>query len=311
MRLRYAADLRTLLWLFFAACNCVAIWMLPTMRMWLLPVACYFALSAGIIAHNHNHSPTFKSRTANEVLNHVATLFYGFAAFNWVPTHNQNHHKFTNAEGDATITWRHSNKHNAFVAFTYPFVSAYFQAPLIDRYVKDAKARKPKLFKSLVVQLVICWGLPVVLTFVDWRATLISLWIPRFFSLWTIMWFNYGQHVHCDPFSKWNHSRNFTSPVLNFLLFNNGLHTIHHMKPGSHWSVAKELHAEVESNIDPELNQKSLIWWMVKCYLLAIVAPSVGTQQVGRAPFDPPPRFESVEEMAANEGGQPVTAAAE
>ncbi len=288
MKLRYAADIKTILWLFLAFVNAVAVWMLPQHRAWLVPVACYFALAAGIIAHNHNHSPTFKSRRANEILNNVATLFYGFAAFNWIPTHNLNHHKHTNGPGDATITWRYSKKHNALVALVYPFVSAAYQAPLIDGYVKESRKKRPAQHRSIMIQLVLCWGLPIALTFVDWRATVAALWIPRFFSLWTIMYFNYGQHVHCDPWSKWNHSRNFTSPILNFLLFNNGLHTVHHMKPGAHWSTLPKLHAEVAANMDPSLNQRSLFVWMFKCYVLALFVPKLGTQQIGRAAYDPP-----------------------
>src|SRR5262245_57935657 len=99
MKPRYAADYKTILWLFLAAVNAVAIWALPQVRAYLVPSMCYFALTAGIIAHNHNHSPTFKNRRANDLLNYVATVFYGFAAFNWIPTHNLNHHKFQNAPG--------------------------------------------------------------------------------------------------------------------------------------------------------------------------------------------------------------------
>lgn len=284
MRPRYAADYKTLLWLALAGVNVAAMWFRPQLRPYLLPLACYFALAAGIIAHNHNHCPTFKSRTANDLLNHLATLFYGFAAFNWIPTHNLNHHKFQNARGDATITWRYSAKHNLLTAITYPFVSMAFQAPLIDRYVKESRTKRPRMYRSIMVQLVLCWGLPIALTFVDWRATVWAFWIPRFFSLYAICYFNYGQHVHTDPKSQWNHSRNFTSPVLNFLLFNNGYHTIHHMQAGSHWSVAKEKHDEIAANIDPSLNQPSLFVWMLKSYVFSIVAPSVGTHQVGAAP---------------------------
>jgi fatty acid desaturase len=295
MKLRYAADIKTILWLFFATVNVVAIWVVPAARPALVPLACYFALCAGLIAHNHNHCPTFKSKRANEILNHVATVFYGFAAFNWIPTHNLNHHKFTNGPGDATITWRNSKKHNALVAFTYPFVSMVMQVPLIDAYVREARVKRPAQYRSIMVQLVICWGLPIALTFVDWRATVASLWIPRFFSLYTIIYFNYGQHVHCDPWSKWNHSRSFTGPLLNFLLFNNGLHAAHHMKPGAHWSTLPELHAEIAPKIEPELNQRSLLVWMFKCYVLALFVPRLGTQQIGRPAYDPPAKVEALE----------------
>lgn len=288
MKPRYAADYRTILWLFFAMVTAVAIWMFPQARAYLVPLQCYWALCAGIIAHNHNHCPTFKSRTGNDMLNYVATAFYGFAAFNWIPTHNLNHHKFQNAPGDATITWRTSRKHNALVAFTYPFVSMAMQVPLIDAYVKESRTKRPAQYRNIMIQLVICWGLPIALTLVDWRATVAAIWIPRLFSVYAIIYFNYGQHVHCDPYSEWNHSRNFTGRVLNFLLFNNGLHTVHHRKAGSHWSLAYKLHAEIEANIDPSLNQANLAKWMINSYVLSLFSAKFGTHQVGRAPYDPP-----------------------
>jgi fatty acid desaturase len=271
-----------------ATVNAVAIWFWPVARPVLVPLACYFALTAGLVAHNHNHCATFHDRRLNLALNHLATVFYGFAAFNWIPTHNQNHHKFQNALGDATITWRFSNRHNALVAFAYPFVSMVAQIPLIDAYVRKARATKPDQYRDILLQLVICWGLPIVPTLIDWRATVAAIWIPRAFSLYVIIYFNYVQHVHCDPYSEWNHSRSFTGRLTNFLLFNNGFHAVHHMRPGAHWSVLPKLHAEVAHRMDPRVNERSLFLWMVDCYLLAPFDARRGTQQIGRCGADVP-----------------------
>jgi len=298
MRPRYAADYKTLLWLAMATANVVVIWLKPQTRPYLVPLACYFALCAGLVAHNQNHCPTFKSRPLNDLLNHWATVFYGFAAFNWIPTHNNNHHKFQNAPGDATITWRFTNKHNALVAFTYPFVSMVVQVPLINAYVREMKTKKPAHHRQIVIQLIICWAVPIALTLVNWRAALMAMWIPRFASLFLITYFNYSQHVHCDPWSRWNHSRSFTSPILNFLLFNNGYHAVHHLKPGAHWSTLKEAHVAIADKIDPSLNVSSYWVWAVKQYLLAPFFPRVGTHQIGRAPFDPPAEGMELEEYA-------------
>src|SRR5689334_9690541 len=60
LRPRYAADYRTLLWLAMATANLVTIWFVPPARPFLVPLACYFALTAGLFAHNHNHCATFK-----------------------------------------------------------------------------------------------------------------------------------------------------------------------------------------------------------------------------------------------------------
>jgi fatty acid desaturase len=115
-----------------------------------------------------------------------------------------------------------------------------------------------------------------------------TLLIPAFFALWTIMLFNYDQHVHTDPWSKHNHSRSWDGKLLNFLLFNNGLHSAHHENPGVHWSKLPEVHAAVAPLIDPVLIERSLFWYWAREYFVAPFIPSMGSKQIGRAPFDAP-----------------------
>jgi fatty acid desaturase len=108
--------------------------------------------------------------------------------------------------------------------------------------------------------------------------------VPAFFALWTIMLFNYEQHVHADPWSKHNHSRSWEGAWLNFLLFNNGYHAAHHEHPGAHWTELKRYHEELAPHINPALNQRSLWWYWFKQYFLAPVVPSLGTRQLGAEP---------------------------
>jgi fatty acid desaturase len=103
-------------------------------------------------------------------------------------------------------------------------------------------------------------------------------------SLWTIHLFNYEQHVRTDPWSKHDHSRNFVSPVLNFLLFNNGYHTAHHENPGLHWSRLPDAHVKIADAIHPDLKQGSLWWYWLKQYVLSPFYPPLATVQIGRDP---------------------------
>ena len=271
----------------------------PELAVWLCPLSCYLALSAGVIAHNHNHTPTFRDRRHNGVFGNWLSIFYGYPTFAWVPTHNLNHHKFVNKAGDATITWRHTNKHNALVAATYFFVSSWYQSEPIKDYIQKAKEKNPELYRTIVGQYVF-FGTTHVALFAlaialhGWRVGFL-VWslmflIPAFFALWTIMLFNYIQHVHTDPWSDHNHSRSFVGAVLNFLLFNNGLHSAHHEMAGAHWSTLPDLHRKLAPLIDPRLNEPSFWLFCLKNYLLAPVFPSLGTKQLGRAPFDDPAR---------------------
>jgi fatty acid desaturase len=269
----------------------------PEWVPYLSPLSFYFALACGIIAHNHNHCPTFASKRANHVFAAWISLFYGYPTFAWIPTHNLNHHRYVNAEGDATITWRHTNRHNVLVAASYFFVSSYYQSAPINDYIKQAKIKNPELYRRILLQYVV-WGggyLGMFALAVALHGFATGLYVfgfamglPALFSLWTIMLFNYDQHVHADPFSETDHSRSFTSPTLNFLLFNNGYHNAHHERPGAHWTELKALHEKLAPNIHPSLNQKSVWWYWFKQYALTPFFPSLGSVQLGAGPDKPP-----------------------
>jgi hypothetical protein len=58
--------------------------------------------------------------------------------------------------------------------------------------------------------------------------------------------------------------------------------------PGAHWSTLRDAHEKIAPQIHPELNQRSFFGWCFRSYVLALFVPSLGTRQVGRAPFEPP-----------------------
>jgi fatty acid desaturase len=295
---RYAADYKTLLWVLILAPATAAIQFAhPELIKYMWWLSCYFAIATGTIAHNHNHCPTFPNKRLNAIFANWISLIYGFPTFAWIPTHNLNHHKFVNTEGDATITWRFTNRHNIFVAATYFFVSSYYQQFPTKAFIDKARAKNPQLYRRIIGQYVFWAGGYVCLFALAMllhgpRTGLyvfgITVALPAFVSLWTIMLFNYEQHVHTDPWSKHDHSRSFISPTLNFLLFNNGLHAAHHENPGLHWSKLPEAHAKIADQINPVLNQTSVWWYWLKQYLIVPFAPSLGTVQLGPGPDQPP-----------------------
>jgi fatty acid desaturase len=304
---RFTADYRTLFWAFVLTPAFVAIqFARPELAPYLFWISAYLALACGVIAHNHNHCPTFAHKTANQVFATWIAIFYGYPTFAWIPTHNLNHHKFVNRAGDATITWRYTDKHNALVAFTYPVVSSYWQSDPIKAFIKKARTTNPKLFRMIISQYVIVFGSQLgLLTLaigLHGIKTGLFVWslaclIPALFALWTIMLFNYEQHVHTDPWSKHNHSRSFDGKLVNFFLFNNGLHAAHHENPGTHWSKLREAHAKIAPHVDPRLIHGSMWWYFFKVFVLSVFSDRFTTTQVGRAPFDAadgkPPDLES------------------
>jgi beta-carotene hydroxylase len=295
--LKNPADRRTVLWVLLAPVFVGLQYASPALVPYLSPVSFYLALACGVIAHNHNHCQTFHSKAANRWFGLWISLFYGYPTFAWIPTHNLNHHRYVNREGDATITWRFTNSHNALVAVTYFFVSSYYQSKPINDFIANAKAKNPTLYRQIMTQYAVWIGSYLAMLALGiWLYGVstgfyvfgFSIGLPALFSLWTIMLFNYDQHAHTDPFSEYDHSRSFTSGAVNFLLFNNGYHLVHHTHPGTHWSKLPALHAEVEHLIHPSLKQKSLAWYWFKQYALAPIFPSLGTVQLGPGPMNPP-----------------------
>lgn len=293
MRPKNPADYRSILWVALAAGIAILQYAWPQTVFYALPFSCYLGIACGVITHNHSHRPTFAKRWSNNAFGHVLTFFYGYPTLMWLPTHNMNHHRFVNRRGDATITWRYTNRHNLFVALSYFFVSAWFQSEPIQRYIRRAKLTNRHLYGRILVQ----YGLwiayiAVTLTLAlalhplrtGLRVWIFATFLPAFASLFLIMFFNYTQHVHTDAFSEHDHSRNFTGGIFNFLFFNNGYHTAHHNRPGLHWSELPAAHALIAGAIAPQLNEPNLVWYLFRQYVLALVSPGRATRQLGPEP---------------------------
>jgi beta-carotene hydroxylase len=309
MFLRNKADYRTVVWVAMAVALVAIQYRWPSTVVFLCPASCYLAIACGVISHNHNHQPTFSVRRLNHGFGHLLTIFYGYPTLMWIPTHNLNHHRFTNRPGDATITWRYTSLHNLLVVLTYPFVSGYFQSEPIKTYIRRAKAKNTSLHSRIVFQYVF-WigvyaGMLVLALYLyqDLRnGTGLYVWffaliLPAITSATVIMMFNYIQHVHADVWSDHDHSRNFTSRSFNYLFFNNGYHTAHHIRPGLHWSALKEAHQKIERQIDPSLNEASLCWFVIRQYVLSPFFPSLGTIQVGGPPGQLPEMTRKIVEI--------------
>lgn len=268
--LRYAADIRTLIYMAVTTALLIVQWSRDSFSSVLFIACLFMAVSVSVIAHNHNHLTIWKSKTLNALTDYWLTLFYGFPTFVWIPTHNQNHHKFNNREGDYTITYRYTEKTNLLTLLTYPSMSAFHQQKPIRDYLTKQYRINQSRFWFCISQYVVLVAFLVGAFLIDWKKALLYVFIPQQVSLFVVLVFNYLQHVHADEESPINHSRNIVGPVMNWFLFNNGLHTAHHDNPGLHWSKTPAAHAEIADKIDPRLNEQSLWWLLIRVYVLGL-----------------------------------------
>jgi len=274
--LRYKADRRTLAYMFFTTALLYVQWNIVGFNIFLYIVCLFMAIAVAVIAHCHNHLPIWRKRSLNILTDYWLTLFYGFPAFGWIPTHNKNHHVLNNKKGDYTITYRITEKNNFFSLVSYPSISSFYQQKPIRDYLKNLwKTDRPEFYAAFLQYFALA-ALYAVAFYFDWQKALIFIVIPHQVSLFSVLIFNYVQHVHADEESAMNHSRNFTG-FLNVLLFNNGYHTIHHERAGIHWSEVPAAHKKIEHLIDPALLEKGFWSYVFRAYFLSPINKRFGT----------------------------------
>jgi len=234
-----------------------------------LPLFMLFCIADAVIAHNHNHVPIFKNKWANLATGCLISFFYGFPSFGWIPTHNLNHHSYNNRPGDLSITTRPLRRPSIWAELMYPTVVSLTQTRVLMPFLKRRwKMGDRFMVYRAVVEYAFFYGVMITLFVIDWQKALLFAVLPQQISLFTIQSFNYLQHVETNADTDYNHSRNFTGKLLNAFLFNNGYHTVHHEKPGLHWSLAPEAHAKVAHLIDDRLQQKNAFTYWLGRFIL-------------------------------------------
>ena len=275
--LKNKKDMRTLFFIFLLTGVFTLHWFSDGINFWLLSAQCLLALSITSMVHNQVHVPMIKSKILNGIYEFWLTFFYGYPSYAWVPTHCKNHHVFGNRKGDFAPSYGLSEQNTLQTVLSYPSWSGWVQQKMNFLYIKKQwhKNRKESLyFASQFLFLVIAM---VSFFIIDWKKALVLVVIPQQIALNMVLVFNYIQHIHCDEESKMNHSRNFLGRGLNFLLFNNGYHTVHHLRPTMHWSQLKQFHQSVETQIHPDCNETSLLGYFFRVYGLGLFSKKFST----------------------------------
>jgi len=279
MRLRFTEDRRTLIWAFVLfPLGPSLVWCQPALLPWLTPLLLYCSYLAGVLTHNHNHLPVFHGRASNLAYGAWLSVFYGFPIVSWLPTHNQNHHQHHDGEGDLTATRALAPSDGVLAALVYPLRSSAAQLPLLGAFVRRAyRARSWQLRRIVIETTALGLGHAAALGAFTLRhgwsrgslLYFLAVGAPALLGSYWMMLTNYLQHVGCDPSSPHDHSRNFVSPLFNWFVFDNGLHTVHHEHPTLHWSRTRALHAARAAQVRPELDRPGTpLGFFVRRYLL-------------------------------------------
>lgn len=264
--LRYRADWRTLLYIAITTALFVSFWVDGFHWYTYIPFL-FFSVSVAVMTHNHMHISIWTWKPLNVLTDWWLTVFYGVPIFTWLPTHNRNHHRFTNREGDTSITYRHTEENNLLSLLSYPSVSGFHQlTQSVVPYMSEVRRKDPRTFYENWLQVIILFSWIIGFLVFDFWGAILYVIIPQQFSAFSVFVFNYVQHIHTDEESDYNNSRNFMG--VNWCLFNNGYHTAHHERANVHWSELKAEHAKVVDKIDPSLIEPTFLGFIFRVYIL-------------------------------------------
>lgn len=267
--LRHPADARQLLIVAIYLGSIFGMYFVPAMRhVLVLGVAFAFSFFTMLVAHNHLHQSIFVSRRLDRAFRLVLSFCALYPISTNVPAHNLVHHRF---QDEGQIDWADPS----WVSFRWNLLNL-LHFPNAIGTVGIAGTRRFMLARAgralrgqYLREQIFAFGLTGVLLAWDPWAALFYVVLPQLWGARSILRLNLLQHDGCDLSSRWNHSRNFVGRVLNWFMCNNGLHTIHHDRPGLHWSQLREHHErEIAPHIDPRLDQRSLLVYVVRAYLL-------------------------------------------
>lgn len=213
-----------------------------------------FSAMPGSISHNHHHVPTFTRPLLNRWYEVILFLETGVPPYAWTLHHNIGHHKdYLDQEKDPA-NWRLADG-SVMSRVRYDVVGALRIYPEIWRIGRDHPVLFRRFKRWSSVSLVVLG----VFVAIDPAKALVLFIAPMPLMYLGLLDNTYMQHSDLDTSSELTASRNTVNKFYNFISWNLGYHTAHHMKPYVHWSRLPGLYAELESRIPDGLKCNSVL----------------------------------------------------
>lgn len=283
--MRYWRDWQSILYLL--ALPALVLWLWVYGFSWPGYVLVLF-LSVGISAvhHNHTHQRMWRYRWLNRLTDFWISILQGHPTFVFYPAHIGNHHRYKHSARDLARTYRFTtpgargDSNHLLGYLLHPLQAIGVLYPLFFVWLKHLYQRHRGVFWYCLAQYAVVIVLWLTLATIDIQKFLVLILIPQLHGLHWLLATNYLQHAHADGSGQGlNFARNFEGMV-NTLLFNIGLHTAHHQHPRAHWSELTHLHKSYKTQINPRLNEKGLLQYMLRVYLLGLLHPRFRTQSL-------------------------------
>lgn len=219
-----------------------------------------------IINHNHVHVRMGRTQGANRIIALLLTMAKGHTSSTVIIPHNRIHHLHGGDDRD----WMPNSfaGHGWGIARILRYIVRSSVNTRRLRNLPGAPTLGRRGARSQFAERVTLWAVIAITLAIDPVRSALFIYLPWLFGMAALVAVNLLQHDGCDPASGHDHSRNFVGRLSNWLFFNNGYHTAHHLRPAMHWSLLPEFHRQIEGRMRrPELNQPSLWRFLVREYV--------------------------------------------
>jgi fatty acid desaturase len=221
-----------------------------------------FAVMLGpfvLMLHNTSHRKLFKKEYSflNHYIPWVLGPFFGESPETYFHHHIGMHHTENNLSADlsSTMAYQRDNLKDFLTYFGRFILMGIVE---LSMYFKRKKQSKflIKIRLGEFSFILMC----LVLSFFNWKATLVVFVIPFFFVRFAMMAGNWAQHAFIDasdPGNSYRNSITCINSVYNKKCFNDGYHIGHHLRPGMHWT---EMPKNFLDSIEAYVLNKSVIF---------------------------------------------------
>lgn len=251
--LKYKADRGPVAFVLLLFAVHVAVWCYAAPWVAVLSIVPLTLLSVFVAAinHHHQHLNTFRSGLLNRGYEIVLALQTGVAPFAWVLHHNLGHHRnYLNqrphAQADESTWTRIDGKTMGRIEYTIDLLLRH------QSDIYQVGLKHPKQLRSLLLMKLPLYGLLGIGLWLSPLNTVLVFLVPAFLTLTHTIWATYEHHAGCETAGHLLASVNRDNRLYNWLSGNLGLHTAHHLRPGVHWSLLPQIHAQIEHQIPKE-----------------------------------------------------------
>lgn len=232
----YKSDYRTLIVLFITlACEYFSLTQILNISTALLffPITILMFISLQI-NHNVMHVSIFRFSAINILVNLLLSVCTAFPVSLIYYPHIANHHPNACNEKDWSGYLIVENVVGLKRIFKYIVLANLMTAMRRPINIFQGLSVERKLSLTLESFLVVC----IFIFELKFNALsfLLLYFLPSIIAMNTMVFMNFYLHDGCEYNSEKYNSKTFTGSIKNFLLFNNGYHQAHHLKPKMHWS---------------------------------------------------------------------------